>query len=116
MELYYFLSSEHALQAFENQELKVSRFDQLNDPFELMAGGSGERMVRNSIRRYKQSMTKKTRLLCCSKSWGDPLLWSHYGDKHKGAALVIQIPQDLSLIHISEPTRPLYSSYAVFCL
>ena len=23
---------------------------------------------------------------------------------------------DLSLIHISEPTRPLYISYAVFCL
>eukprot|EP00831_Metopus_contortus_P027048 TRINITY_DN22849_c0_g1_i2.p1 TRINITY_DN22849_c0_g1~~TRINITY_DN22849_c0_g1_i2.p1 ORF type:complete len:173 (-),score=17.81 TRINITY_DN22849_c0_g1_i2:22-540(-) len=26
------------------------------------------------------------------------------------------IPQYLSLIHISEPTRPLYISYAVFCL
>ena len=25
-------------------------------------------------------------------------------------------PQSLSLIHISEPTRPLYISYAVFCL
>ena len=25
-------------------------------------------------------------------------------------------PLDLSLIHISEPTRPLYISYAVFCL
>eukprot|EP00831_Metopus_contortus_P002662 TRINITY_DN10985_c0_g2_i1.p1 TRINITY_DN10985_c0_g2~~TRINITY_DN10985_c0_g2_i1.p1 ORF type:complete len:153 (-),score=33.53 TRINITY_DN10985_c0_g2_i1:16-474(-) len=25
-------------------------------------------------------------------------------------------PQHLSLIHISEPTRPLYISYAVFCL
>ena len=24
--------------------------------------------------------------------------------------------KDLSLIHISEPTRPLYISYAVFCL
>ena len=24
--------------------------------------------------------------------------------------------EDLSLIHISEPTRPLYISYAVFCL
>jgi len=24
--------------------------------------------------------------------------------------------EELSLIHISEPTRPLYISYAVFCL
>ena len=27
-----------------------------------------------------------------------------------------QAVEDLSLIHISEPTRPLYISYAVFCL
>eukprot|EP00831_Metopus_contortus_P008278 TRINITY_DN13183_c0_g1_i2.p1 TRINITY_DN13183_c0_g1~~TRINITY_DN13183_c0_g1_i2.p1 ORF type:complete len:166 (-),score=50.50 TRINITY_DN13183_c0_g1_i2:70-567(-) len=27
-----------------------------------------------------------------------------------------EIVQELSLIHISEPTRPLYISYAVFCL
>ena len=27
-----------------------------------------------------------------------------------------QAIEDLSLIHISEPTRPLYISYAVFCL
>eukprot|EP00831_Metopus_contortus_P024030 TRINITY_DN21052_c0_g1_i2.p1 TRINITY_DN21052_c0_g1~~TRINITY_DN21052_c0_g1_i2.p1 ORF type:complete len:134 (-),score=30.15 TRINITY_DN21052_c0_g1_i2:40-441(-) len=29
---------------------------------------------------------------------------------------VITRARDLSLIHISEPTRPLYISYAVFCL
>ena len=30
--------------------------------------------------------------------------------------LALQNVQVLSLIHISEPTRPLYISYAVFCL
>ena len=29
---------------------------------------------------------------------------------------VVRTLQSLSLIHISEPTRPLYISYAVFCL
>ena len=29
---------------------------------------------------------------------------------------VLFVHADLSLIHISEPTRPLYISYAVFCL
>eukprot|EP00831_Metopus_contortus_P058315 TRINITY_DN50487_c0_g1_i1.p1 TRINITY_DN50487_c0_g1~~TRINITY_DN50487_c0_g1_i1.p1 ORF type:complete len:171 (-),score=26.40 TRINITY_DN50487_c0_g1_i1:17-529(-) len=35
-----------------------------------------------------------------------------------GAGLPLKMPPmiDLSLIHISEPTRPLYISYAVFCL
>ena len=30
--------------------------------------------------------------------------------------IIKEFKQDLSLIHISEPTRPLYISYAVFCL
>ena len=29
---------------------------------------------------------------------------------------LLKPPVGLSLIHISEPTRPLYISYAVFCL
>ena len=33
-----------------------------------------------------------------------------------GATSLYEVPVDLSLIHISEPTRPLYISYAVFCL
>ena len=38
---------------------------------------------------------------------------------YEGCEVIDQIEQlaiDLSLIHISEPTRPLYISYAVFCL
>ena len=37
-------------------------------------------------------------------------LWDCFNDYHMG------ITAELSLIHISEPTRPLYISYAVFCL
>ncbi len=34
----------------------------------------------------------------------------------KVPVLAVDTPVVLSLIHISEPTRPLYISYAVFCL
>ena len=34
----------------------------------------------------------------------------------KNVHLFVTFGLDLSLIHISEPTRPLYISYAVFCL
>ena len=33
-----------------------------------------------------------------------------------GTAILPAFTRGLSLIHISEPTRPLYISYAVFCL
>ncbi len=105
MYLYYFLSADHALDAFRNQELKVSKFDSLNDPFELLGGGSGERKVRDAIRNYKNRMNVKTRLLCCSKSWINPLLWSHYGDRHRGAALEIEVPDDYVVDVVYTPDR-----------
>ena len=32
-------------------------------------------------------------LLCFSKSWSNPLLWSHYGNKHNGICLGFDIPE-----------------------
>jgi len=45
-------------------------------------------------------MASHSRLLCCSKSWSNPLLWSHYSDNHKGIALVLEVPEKY-LIHIN---------------
>ena len=39
-----------------------------------------------------------------------------YKQESKQAAVDLGLELVLSLIHISEPTRPLYISYAVFCL
>ena len=38
------------------------------------------------------------------------------GGSQAGGVQDCEMAQALSLIHISEPTRPLYISYAVFCL
>jgi hypothetical protein len=32
-------------------------------------------------------MDKRHGLLCFSKTWHDPVLWSHYGEKHRGICL-----------------------------
>eukprot|EP00831_Metopus_contortus_P042458 TRINITY_DN3364_c0_g1_i1.p1 TRINITY_DN3364_c0_g1~~TRINITY_DN3364_c0_g1_i1.p1 ORF type:complete len:290 (+),score=52.07 TRINITY_DN3364_c0_g1_i1:169-1038(+) len=51
--------------------------------------------------------------LCCNKEFGK----TDEDDKDKRQALTFIFTFFmLSLIHISEPTRPLYISYAVFCL
>ena len=43
--------------------------------------------------------------------------WQHVAKLHEVAKYFTEIGgMWLSLIHISEPTRPLYISYAVFCL
>jgi hypothetical protein len=52
-----------------------------------MALNSHKREIRQLLRRFKASQNSKMGLLCFSKNWTDPLLWSHYATKHKGFCL-----------------------------
>lgn len=89
---YHFLSSKHAMHDLERKMIRVSTLDTLNDPFELMPYlrySKGEK-----IKRYmniRKQISDKYGLLCFSRTWEEPLLWSHYADKHKGIALGFEI-------------------------
>src|SRR5260370_13256362 len=94
MRAVYFLSKKAALDDIANQRLKISRFDDLNDPFELYGAELSDSRHRVAFRRFKKQMADRFGLLCFSKSWGNPLLWSHYGDRHSGVALEFEISND----------------------
>jgi hypothetical protein len=94
MKLYHFISEKYGLEAIEKQRLKASTLDNLNDPFELFAiDMSSSREFRVALRTYKSYLTHKWCLLCFSKTWRSPLLWSHYAERHKGMALVFEVPE-----------------------
>lgn len=92
MEIYHFLSEQWALEALKKQRLKVSRFSDLNDPFELMAMSIEDKFSRSFLSDLKEKLNDKLRLLSCSRDWSSPLLWGHYADKHKGIALRLEVP------------------------
>jgi Protein of unknown function (DUF2971) len=92
MKLFHFLSQKWALEALKTQTLKVSKYDDLNDPFELLAMSLDDRVSRTVMNEAKQKINSELRILCCSKRWISPLLWGHYADKHKGIALEFEIP------------------------
>lgn len=92
MLIYHFLSTNWALEAIRNQRLKVSKFDKLNDPFELYAVELTSSSRRREFRAWKREMTKQFGLMCFSKRWRSPLLWSHYADRHKGVAIEVEVP------------------------
>jgi hypothetical protein len=92
-----FLSTKHALQALEAQELKVSRYDDLNDPFELYGINLANHNHRRKFIEFKRWISQRYGLLCFSRHWRNPLLWSHYGDRHKGVALEFQLHDDIAL-------------------
>jgi hypothetical protein len=94
MRAFHFLSKKAALDDIANQRLKISRFDDLNDPFELYGAELSDSRHRVAFRRFKKQMANRFGLLCFSKSCGNPLLWSHYGDRHSGVSLEFEISND----------------------
>jgi len=94
VKLFHFLPEKWALEAIKNQRLKISKFSDFNDPFELTAMVLDDKSERSVINENKKKLDEKFRVLCCSASWNSPLLWGHYGDKHKGVALELEVPDN----------------------
>lgn len=89
--LYHFLPSEHALENIAKRRIKISLIDQLNDPFELWCVYQKDRILRDALRAYKREMNSRYGMICFSEHWHNPVLWSHYADKHRGICLGFDI-------------------------
>ena len=93
MRVYYFTSCKHALDNLENKRIRVSLFDELNDPFELMSIDMRKSKDRRHFKRIKKKLTSEYGVICFSRVWSNPVLWSHYADKHRGICLGFDIPK-----------------------
>jgi hypothetical protein len=94
MRVYHFSDAQHALSNIALWRIKISRFSDLNDPFELLGADLSDKGKRKAFRLVKEKLNEDTGLLCFSKSWSNPVLWSHYADKHRGICLGFDIPTD----------------------
>ena len=90
--VYHFLAAHWAEDDLARCRLKISRFDDLNDPFELLAAELGDRTVRKAFQTLRDDMCARRGVLCFSRTWHNPLLWSHYADKHRGICLGFEVP------------------------
>jgi len=95
MKLYHLLPTQFALQNLRHRRLKIAQINDLNDPFELIAVDHSNKEERLIWRGWKKDQEEKWGALCFSKSWRNPVLWSHYGDKHKGMCLGFEVSDDL---------------------
>ncbi len=87
MRLYYMTSERWGLSDLTHRHLKISRIDDLNDPFELLSAHLGEKKARAFHRQIKKIIADRWGLLCFSKTWQSPVMWAHYGEKHRGLCL-----------------------------
>jgi DUF2971 family protein len=87
MRVYHFLPAEFALDDIQNRRIRISEIDQLNDPFELWCVAQPDRRLRQALRGFKKQLNESYGMLCFSRRWRNPLLWSHYAEKHRGMCL-----------------------------
>jgi hypothetical protein len=94
MRVFYFTNANYGVSNLSLRRLKISRFSQLNDPFELLAADLLDPRDRKALSNFKDNLNSTKGMICFSGSWGNPLLWGHYADKHSGMALGFDVPDE----------------------
>jgi hypothetical protein len=95
MRVYNLTSEKWALDNLRNRRIKISTIEDLNDPFELQGLQLSNKEYRIAFRRMKKQLHKNFGILSFSKSWKNPVLWSHYGDKHRGICMGFDVPDNM---------------------
>lgn len=102
MRVYKFIDQKWGLKSLAAETLKVSEFDKLNDPFELAAMSLETKEERDALRKSKSEYSKKYGVICFSSRWGNPVMWSHYAERHEGMVLEFEVPdQRLKIVEYS---------------
>jgi len=95
MRVYYLTGAQYGISNLALRRIKVSRFQDLNDPFELLGVNLGDKRLRKGFKDAKEELSQTKGLICFSRSWKNPLLWGHYAEKHTGIALGFDVPDEL---------------------
>ena len=103
MRLYYITNAEIIRdKILQQRRLRISSFENLNDPFELGAVEIVDEKEliysgQNVRDLFLQMYAKSTGIICMSAQWSSPLMWAHYGEKHTGVCLGFDVPDDADL-------------------
>jgi len=107
MRVYHLSEAQFALSNVALRRIKISRFSDLNDPFELLGADLNNKEHRRAFRLSKEEIDQNKGLLCFSSSWDNPVLWSHYAEKHRGVCLGFDVPDHLlvPVIYTDKPMK-----------
>lgn len=97
MIVYHLSKAKWALDNIRNKRIKIAEINDLNDPFELSGPDLRDKKERKEFNSWRDTMAQMYGVVCFSRSWSNPVLWSHYADKHAGIALGFEVPPDAYL-------------------
>ncbi len=103
--LYYYTAMPWGLKALWEKRLKVSRYDEGNDPFEFAVVDATKKRSREFWAKRVAKRQDGHGLLCFSDDWRVPQMWSHYGVKHTGMCLGFDVPRAIAeqVIYVDRP-------------
>ncbi|BAN34732.1 hypothetical protein SCD_n00891 [Sulfuricella denitrificans skB26] len=94
MQAYHFAPANYGLDDIQRRRLKIATIEDLNDPFELLCLDLSNSDLRAAILAWKTDIAKRFGMVCFSRTWRNPVQWSHYADKHRGLCLCFNVPDD----------------------
>ncbi len=94
IKLYYFTDEQYALDNLRNGHLKVSRFDNVNDPFEFSPYALG-RVERKKWKLAIQDARNESGFISFTTDWANPTMWGHYGGRGKGLCYCFEVCETL---------------------
>ena len=98
MRLFHLLSAENALDDIRNHRIIISLIGSLNDPYDLVGVASRDPELTASLVRAKSDIARTQGMVCFSKSWKNPVIWSHYGIKHTGIGLGFDVSEEHAMV------------------
>ena len=106
--LYRYLDATSALKSIESRSFKIGRLRDFNDPFEWRMGitgiiAEGEMVARACMDGFIDDVNGWMGIICLSDTITEPVLWSHYANKHQGVAFEVS--------YILDPERLVKMNY-----
>jgi hypothetical protein len=94
--VYHYLEARWALDDIRKRRLKLSKLDDMNDPYEWQCVLALDEHSRQVLDKTYAQVAEKFSVQCFSRSWNNILMWSHYGDRHKGICLGFDVPDEFT--------------------
>jgi hypothetical protein len=96
MRLYHYLETRWALDDIRRRRLKLSTIEDMNDPYEGFSVCSDHEVTQAALEKTQWEFVNKYIALCFSLSPNNILMWSHYGEKHRGICLGFDVLDELT--------------------
>jgi len=94
MRVYRFLPSSFGLKTIRENRMHISKIMDLNDPFEFLGAVLEDEIMWHAMNAVRNKLASNRGVICFSEASNNPLLWSHYADKHKGICLGVEFPDE----------------------